>query len=128
MPRPLLTVILVAMLMVPAHFAQAEPPNNNLISAKPAYLEATHVPSADTNPDPLYPPPPTPSEQMYVFWVVGKILSFPVDTVESYVTKLRGEWRTKAVPAAAPAQPNPFETRHIGQIPPAPPVVLGAGN
>jgi hypothetical protein len=128
--RPLLIVLLVAVLVVPAYFAQAEPPKNNLIQAKPEYLEAAHVPTVEPNTDPLYPPSPTPSEQMYVFWIMGKILSFPVDTLESYVTRLRGEWNAKAVavPASAPAQPNPFEKRHIGQIPPAPPVVLGAGS
>jgi hypothetical protein len=65
---------------------------------------------------------------MYVFWIVGKILSFPVDTLESYVSRLREQWTAKAVPAAAPAGPNPFEKRNIGQIPPAPPVVFDAGS
>jgi len=124
--RPLLIVLFVCFFIVSAHVAQADPPKNNLIPALPQYLEATHAPADGPNNDRVYPPEPTPSEQMYVFWILGKVISYPVDTVEAYVTRLREEWRAKPVPAAAVVGPNPFETRRLGQIPPAPPVVSGS--
>ena len=72
--------------------------------------------------------PPTPREQMYVFWVLGKVLSYPVDKVESYVTRMfKGPFPTPVVkPAAATAGYNPFEARSFSEIPPAPPALGGA--
>ena len=126
MARTLLMMLLAALLVVPAHLAQADPPRTNLIQAKPQYLEATHVPSA--NQAQAYPAAPTPAEPMYVFWILGKLISYPIDTVESYVTKIREDWKAKPVPASATTGPNPFETRRLGQIPPAPPIERGAGS
>ncbi len=72
--------------------------------------------------------PPTPREQMYVFWVLGKVLSYPVDKVESYVTRMfKGPFPTPVVkPASATAGYNPFEARSFSEIPPAPPARGGA--
>ena len=125
MARPLLMVFLASLLIVFAEVALADSARTNLIPARPQYMEAAHVPSGDLKKTQFNPPAPTPSEQLYVFWILGKLISYPVDAMESYVASLREQWRAKPVPAAASSAPNPFEERRFGQVPPAPPVVLG---
>lgn len=126
MARPLLILLVVSLLLVSLCPAQAETGKGNLIPVRPQYLEATHVPQQAQGDAQAYPPGPTPAEQLYVFWILGKIISYPVDTLEAYVGKLREDWRAKPVPASAQVGPNPFEARNLGQIPPAPPVLSGS--
>jgi hypothetical protein len=122
-PRFLLILLFIAFWIVPGLVAAADTPGKNLIPVKPSYEEAVAGPSSDVGQDDMSPPPATPAEQLYVFWFLGKVLSYPVDMLEAYVTKVRTDWQAKPVPAAAPAGPNPFETRSLGQVPPAPPVL-----
>jgi hypothetical protein len=77
---------------------------------------------------PIPPRTPTPREQMYVFWILGKVLSYPVDKVESYVNDLLKKPLPGPVVKPASATPgyNPFEARSFSEIPPAPPARRGA--
>jgi hypothetical protein len=104
----------------------AENKSSKLISVKPAYEQAAAVPqnsSPATNIDTQY-PDPSPRDQMYIFWLFGKIISYPIDKVESYVTKkLYSPEKPKFVPATAPASASsPFDSINWREIPPAPPV------
>jgi len=68
---------------------------------------------------------------MYVFWIVGKILSYPVDKVEAFITgKLQSFQKPILRPASAPASEvqavNPFDAVDTSEIPPAPPALGGA--
>ncbi len=68
---------------------------------------------------------PAPKDQLYVFWVLGRILSFPVDLAESIIRKRRSHAQHKegsAVQASSPVNGNPFENLNWREIPPAPPV------
>jgi hypothetical protein len=64
---------------------------------------------------------------MYVFWILGKILSYPVDQAESYMSALIRRLRTgpAGTPASASSGPNPFDTIESREIPPAPPALSG---
>jgi|UniRef100_A0A7C4AQ70 hypothetical protein len=97
---------------------------SGLIPVKPSYTEAAFTPSKATDPtDSEAVPTPSPRDQMYVFWVLGKMLSYPVDKVESFVlSKLkRNNDAVAATPAGASSQPNPFQSVNWREIPPAPP-------
>ena len=104
----------------------AENKSPQLISVKPAYDQASSAPqnsSPAPNLDTQY-PEPSPRDQMYIFWLFGKIISYPIDKVESYVTKkLYSAEKPKVVPAAAPVSAsNPFDSINWREIPPAPPI------
>jgi hypothetical protein len=99
----------------------AEPAEKKLIPVYPSYHEAAYVPQKAEVVDDL----PTPRDQMYVFWILGRVLSFPFDKAEGYIESFKNSRKVKAVPAAAPAQskaPNPFAFSNWKEIPPAPPV------
>lgn len=97
---------------------------SGLIPVKPRYTEAAYTPSKGTEPtDSEGAPTPSPRDQMYVFWILGKMLSYPVDKIESFVlSKLkRTDDSVEATPAGASSQPNPFQSINWREIPPAPP-------
>lgn len=90
-----------------------------LIPVRPAYAEAPADPEA--------PPTPSPKQQMYIFWLLGKMISFPIDKAESFV---RGQIeRPFFRPASSPAAENdPFASLDRGEVPPAPPITRRAGG
>jgi hypothetical protein len=133
MRATLLISFLVFLWVASLCLAQAESPGKKLIPVKPSYHEATYVPQAEQPAaDPTLPPPPTPREQMYVFWILGKMLSYPIDKAESYVSGFTKKSKPPAegtpTPATATATPNPFSSVNWSEIPPAPPVSGRAGK
>lgn len=118
-----LSLSLVVMLSVNAG---AENRNAKLIPVKPATNEAAASPSnleSRTVYEAQY-AEPAPRDQLYVFWVLGKVISYPIDKVESYISKkISSLQQPKAVPALAPASSSsPFDSLNWREIPPAPPV------
>lgn len=116
-------IIVAIILIVATGVSQGENEKPELIKVIPAYMETNKIngPSAEVG-DPYYAPPPRPRDQMYVFWILGKVLSYPVDQVEQYVSqKIR---RISLKPKPKPAAPvvNPFDSVDLKEIPPAPPV------
>ena len=127
MRTSLLVVLVCSLLIVPVCLAQAEEAHKNLITVKPSYHDATYVPQREQPVvDPTVPPPPTPREQMYVFWILGKMLSYPIDKAESciygYINRSKEKTHARVAPAAASTAPNPFASVSWSEIPPAPPV------
>ncbi len=122
MTRRFVGVLLITLWISPVCLTWGEKPETKLIRVKPAYEEVAEPAPAVRNPN--TPPPPSPRDQMYVFWILGRILSYPIDTAESYVSGWVDRWRNRPVaqPAAAPAGPNPFNSIRLREIPPAPPV------
>jgi hypothetical protein len=125
----MLAVLMAAVLTVAlVGLAAADPRNTkadgNLVRIPAPQDETTDAYGQPAPADPMNPPLPTPADQMYVFWFVGKVISYPVDIAESYVSQAWDRWNKKPVmvPASAPAD-NPFTAIERGQIPPAPPVV-----
>jgi hypothetical protein len=125
--KPILLFVSLTLLWItPVGLAQAETAGKKLIPVKPSYHEATYVPPAERpTVDPNMPPPPTPREQMYVFWILGKMLSYPIDKAESYVYSFTKKTKPKVdgapTPATAAATPNPFSSVNWSEIPPSPP-------
>jgi len=122
MTTRLLPFLVIVAWVVLSSVAHAQSPGKKLIQVKPDYAEATYVPQAEYGPDGQQ--PPTPREQMYVFWIAGRILSFPIDQAEAYISALvkRFQAGPTLAPASAPAGPNPFANINTREIPPAPPV------
>ena len=122
MTRIFLILLLAAVWIGQGLFCYAQPQDGKLIRVQPSYSENSRTPAAQASSQESM---PTPREQMYVFWILGKVLSYPVDTAESYVTRWWRNWQTRPVmrPASAPAVPNPFDTIGSREIPPAPPVL-----
>jgi len=118
MTKSSILVLIVALMTVSVCFA--EPAEKKLIPVRPSYQEAAYVPQKAEAEDDL----PTPRDQMYVFWILGKVLSYPIDKAEEYVDSFIRNRRIKAVPASSPAQAtgsNPFSSANWKEIPPAPP-------
>jgi len=110
---------------------QTQKDEKRLIQVKPSYHEASYVPHAgDQGAGQMLPAPPTPREQMYVFWILGKILSYPIDKTESFIRErfARSSKGIKATPASAASSPNPFNSVNWKEIPPAPPVKAAASG
>ncbi|MEJ2716110.1 MAG: hypothetical protein P8182_03080 [Deltaproteobacteria bacterium] len=105
----------------------AEKGENNLIPVKPSYQEASYVPDAKrpASNSPYVRSGPTPREQMYVFWIFGKVLSYPIDRAESFIRGMltRSPAKPAAVPAGVKARPDPFQSADLREIPPAPPAL-----
>jgi len=114
---------LTLMVFVTGH-SRAENKSPKLIPVKPAYNQASYAPQ-NSEPAPTLDEQyadPAPRDQLYVFWLLGKIISYPIDKVESYVSrKLNSVGKPEAVPAAASAS-SPFDSINRREIPPAPPV------
>lgn len=126
MKKALITFSTLLLVVFSLGDSLAENKSPKLISVKPAYDQASSVPqnsSPAPNLDTQY-PDPSPRDQLYIFWLFGKIISYPIDKVESYVTKkITSPEKPKVVPAAAPASAsNPFDSINWREIPPAPPV------
>jgi hypothetical protein len=118
-----LTLILV---LVVVGNSGAENKRAQLIPVKPPTIEApSSVQNVDSgmNSDTQY-ADPAPRDQLYVFWILGKVISYPIDKIESYISRrINSVQQPKAVPAAAPGRVyNPFDSLNWREIPPAPPV------
>ncbi len=91
-----------------------------LIPVLPGYQEASYE-----GPDPVSenaePTPPSPQDQLYVFWLLGQVISYPVDKVEALVTRLME--RKQPARNNPPYEFNPFAATARMQVPPAPPVI-----
>lgn len=123
MTRILLILLLAAAWIGQGLLCYAQPQDGKLIRVQPSFSEtSSSAPAVQQSSDQSM---PTPREQMYVFWILGKVLSYPVDTAESYVSRWWRNWRSGPVarPASAPAAPNPFDSMGSREIPPAPPVM-----
>jgi hypothetical protein len=117
-------VIVTLILIATCGICYGEEEKPELIKVIPAYMEADNVNQGapGNREDPFYAPPPRPRDQMYVFWILGKALSYPVDKVEQFVAgKIRQvSMKPEVKPSAAAV--NPFEAIDLKEIPPAPPV------
>ncbi len=115
MVRIVVVAALVCMLSASVCISAEKDSNEELIPVRPSYQEAAYTPGADAEYT-----GPKPKDQMYVFWLLGRIISYPVDQAESYVRGLISGPTVK--PAAAPRPPDPFADVDKREIPPAPPV------
>lgn len=105
----------------------AETGRNELIPVTPSYREASFAPTEEPQvSDPYGTAMPAPRDQLYVFWILGRIISYPIDRAESFISdRLK---KRSAAPAAQPqpqtasSGPNPFNSVNWSEIPPAPPV------
>ncbi len=129
MARTFPILLFAVLCLATAAFGQSGKPEKNLIpvtSAEEESLSGKQQAGSRVSPD--TPEPPTPSEQMYVFWYLGKVISYPVDTVEAYIRS----WLTAPTPVAVPASgssaSNPFDSVKWRAIPPAPPVTNSASG
>lgn len=125
MPRILLALSLIGSWFACGCLDNAAIAAEQLIPVKPAYAEAapeSQISKAPAENDAV--PEPTPRDQMYIFWLLGRIISYPVDKAESFLTGQIKRWQNGPVvtPASAPASSNPFESVKWREIPPAPPV------
>lgn len=93
-----------------------------LIPVTPQYQDPPSAPSGKQS-DQMADPLPSPRDQMYVFWIAGRLLSYPFDAIESLLSKAKNSigQRKMFAPASAPGQDNPFSSMNWREIPPAPP-------
>ncbi len=128
MKKAILVLSILTLVFLFAIYSAAENRSPKLIAVKPAVTQTSQQPQ---NIEPAaglngqY-PDPTPRDQLYVFWLFGKIISYPIDKVESYISrKLYSVEKPQLVPAAASApsaSSSPFDSLNRREIPPAPPV------
>ena len=120
MTRVFALSLMVTLLVAAAAFGQAEKDAGSLVPVEPVYNERVpDTPTQQSQPNSAVFPSPSPRDQLYVFWFLGKVLSYPVDRLEAYIhSKLN---QPKAVPASATSTSNPFDSVNWREIPPAPP-------
>jgi hypothetical protein len=129
MARTLGILLLTLLWLSTAAFGQSGKTDKNLIPVKAAADESlAEQQQSRSTASANGPEAPTPAEQMYVFWYLGKVLSYPVDAVESYIRNWREAPKPVAVPASSSSKANPFESVKWTAIPPAPPVANDAGG
>lgn len=123
MPKTLLILFLIMCWTVSPSLGQADKSEQKLIPVRPSYHEASYVPHAgEQASSPVQPTGPNPRDQLYIFWILGKVLSYPVDKVEAFIySRFKGAPAGSPRPAAAPANANPFASVNWREIPPAPP-------
>lgn len=118
MTKTSLIVVLSILWGASACFAQSA--EKKLIPVHPSYQEAAYTAQSEIGAYDL----PSPRDQMYVFWILGRVLSYPFDKAESLIDSWKQKRKAPPVPAAVPATasgPNPFASVNWEQIPPAPP-------
>jgi hypothetical protein len=127
MVRIVAILVLVILCLTTPCFGQAGKTQNSLIPVK-SELESPTSDVPSTNYD--APELPKPADQLYVFWYLGQMISYPIDTAEAYIrssiAKLRQAPSPVAIPASSPPLPNPFDSVKWKAIPPAPPVAGAA--
>jgi len=118
--RKMLVVVMSGMALLALSWTCSA--QQGLIPVKPSYTDAAYTPQKEASLQDAE-AAPTPRDQMYVFWVLGKMLSYPIDKAESFIlSKLKkGAEPAVATPAGASSQPNPFHSVNWREIPPAPP-------
>ncbi len=129
MPKICVILLLLIFCSVSQCLGEAKTGDTILIRITPSAQQPAPAPQAQQAVSQQTDPrSPTPREQLYVFWIVGRMLSYPLDRAESYVrSKLQRLSREPvAVPAASSSQPNPFDAARQSEIPPAPPAMHGA--
>ncbi|MEW6350788.1 MAG: hypothetical protein AB1646_17135 [Thermodesulfobacteriota bacterium] len=104
---------------------QSDSGGGPLIPVLPSYQEAAYSPEPQGS-DPFSGDrpysPPKPQDQLYLFWFLGQVISYPVDKVESFIAG----WRSrKSSDPGRTYEFNPFASAAIEHIPPAPPVTAG---
>jgi hypothetical protein len=122
-------LLLLPMMLWTASACVGQATEKKLIQVKPSYHEASYVPHAgDQVASAEFPAAPSPRDQLYVFWILGKVLSYPIDKTESFIRERlsRSSKGPEAAPAAAASTPNPFNSVNWKEIPPAPPVKASA--
>jgi len=131
MPKISLPLVLIILWGACACYGESGTTDRKLIPVKPSYHEAAYVPESQVPAaDSTETRPPTPREQMYVFWILGRILSYPMDKAESYIRQRLTKPALKPASAPAKAAPasSPFDSMNLGQIPPAPPALGGVAS
>ena len=129
MPKICVILVLVIFCGVTQCLGEARQGDSILVRITPSPQQSDPAPDdQQAVSQPMGPRAPTPKEKLYVFWILGKMLSYPVDRAEKYIRgKLEGFSRQPvAVPAASPTTANPFDTARQRDIPPAPPAMEGA--
>lgn len=124
MSRTCTILLLVALWLVTPWDCLAADQGSKLIPVTPAYSEPSPAPQPQIAPDdPEGYQPPRPRDQLYVFWILGRLINYPIDKVESFVSGKLESWKQRPflAPASAPAGPNPFESNRWRQVPPAAP-------
>ncbi|MCX5861120.1 MAG: hypothetical protein NTW27_03220 [Deltaproteobacteria bacterium] len=124
MGRTLGIFVLTVLWAGPHCIASAQTTDKNLIPVKPMYSEAYYNPQAQPDAaNPAFIPTPSPRDQLYIFWIIGKALSYPIDKAESLIMSKLRKPRQDGIPtpAAASSAPNPFASVNWREIPPAPP-------
>ena len=123
MSRWLLVLVTVTLAISVVALSQAEDQRRNLVPVKPA-AEIDAQAAQQQRPPAGGLGQPTAADQLYVFWALGKLISYPFDAADRYIQRYRegADSEAEAIPAAAPGASNPFEAVKLGQIPPAPPV------
>jgi hypothetical protein len=111
----------IAVIIVFTGFIDAQAENGKLIPVK-SPESVTVEPKNEAKEE--Y-PMPAPRDQMYIFWALGRVISFPVDVTESFIRNRFKKEPVKEgspVKASAGEQKNPFDNINWREIPPAPPV------
>jgi hypothetical protein len=129
MPRICVVLLLVVLCGASQCLGEAKKGDTIIVRVTPAPQQPDPAPQAQQAvAQPTEARAPTPREQLYVFWILGRMLSYPLDRAESYIRgKLeRRSQEPVAVPANASGPGNPFDSVAQREIPPAPPAVGGA--
>ncbi len=113
MAKTSLIVVLSILCGTAACFAQSA--EKKLIPVRPSYQEAAYTAQSESAADEL----PSPRDQMYVFWILGRVLSYPFDKAESLIDSWKQKRKAPSAPAAVPAAasgPKPFTSATWEQI------------
>jgi hypothetical protein len=124
MARSVAVLAVLALFGATVCFGQAGSSDKKLIQVKPDYSEPVAYPQPEPQLDPYAPIQPRPRDQLYVFWILGRVISYPIDKVEAYLTNMKFDRKKDGspVPASAGPEANPFNAVNWREIPPAPPV------
>ncbi|MFH0825781.1 MAG: hypothetical protein V2B18_23750 [Pseudomonadota bacterium] len=111
-------------------FGQAAHDDRKLIPVKPVYQEASYAPqepAAVVNDPAESNIAPRPRDQMYFFWILGRVITYPIDKVEDFIRNRKQAVAAKPEPVVQTAPvSNPFDGIEFREIPPAPPALAGA--
>lgn len=131
MSKTFLAVVLIILWCAASCYGESGTADRKLIPVKPSYHEAAYVPEQQVPAaDSAATRAPTPREQMYVFWILGRMLSYPMDKAESYIRQRlqRSALKPASAPATSTPASSPFDSMNLGQIPPAPPALGGVAS
>jgi hypothetical protein len=119
-------LLLIFVLAGSSGLGQDTAAGKKLIPVRPTYQEASYLPPGGSSaPAASASTYPTPKDQLYVFWILGRILSYPVDKTEAYLQSLLEKPRVKAAAPTVTETRDPFVRLDVRQIPPAPPALGG---